>query len=84
MKYFQVKQLPNFLLATPVLSLAICSIVYYVKLSPKVFFSLGLGAFPVNKELFAYIIPPGTNGEPETPGSLEDETSSTLQGIAFQ
>ncbi|XP_027163871.1 GPI mannosyltransferase 2 isoform X1 [Coffea eugenioides] len=79
LKYFQVKQLPNFLLATPVLSLAICSIVYYVKLSPKVFFSLGLGAFPVNKELFAYIIPPGTNGEPETPGSLEDETSSTLQ-----
>nr|XP_027107320.1 GPI mannosyltransferase 2-like isoform X2 [Coffea arabica] len=79
LKYFQVKQLPNFLLATPVLSLAICSIVYYVKLSPKVFFSLGLGAFPANKELFAYIIPPGTTGEPETPGSLEDETSSTLQ-----
>ncbi|KAL3640486.1 hypothetical protein CASFOL_015454 [Castilleja foliolosa] len=42
LRYFQVKQLPNFLLASPILSLAICSIAYYVKLWPKVFLSLGL------------------------------------------
>ncbi|KAG6404062.1 hypothetical protein SASPL_136299 [Salvia splendens] len=42
LRYFQVKQLPNFLLASPILSLALCSIVYYVKLWPEVFLSLGL------------------------------------------
>ncbi|XP_011625278.1 GPI mannosyltransferase 2 [Amborella trichopoda] len=41
LRYFQIKQLPNFLLATPVLSLAVCSIVRYAHLRPKVFFSLG-------------------------------------------
>ncbi|KAL7139373.1 hypothetical protein ABFS83_09G046100 [Erythranthe nasuta] len=44
LRYFQVKQLPNFLLASPILSLAVCSIVYYVKLWPEVFLSLGLQA----------------------------------------
>ncbi|MCL7032151.1 hypothetical protein MKW94_026231, partial [Papaver nudicaule] len=33
LKYFQLKQLPNFLLASPILSLALCSIAYYVKLN---------------------------------------------------
>ncbi|GFP90646.1 GPI mannosyltransferase 2 [Phtheirospermum japonicum] len=42
LRYFQVKQLPNFLLASPILSLAICSIAYYVKLWSEVFLSLGL------------------------------------------
>ncbi|KAK3145140.1 hypothetical protein QOZ80_4AG0323800 [Eleusine coracana subsp. coracana] len=32
LRYFQVKQLPNFLLASPVLSLAIYSIVHYTKM----------------------------------------------------
>ncbi|EPS63667.1 hypothetical protein M569_11110, partial [Genlisea aurea] len=38
LKYFQVKQVPNFLLGSPILSLSICSIVYYSKL----YLSLGL------------------------------------------
>ncbi|KAL2929945.1 GPI mannosyltransferase 2 [Bienertia sinuspersici] len=44
LKYFQLKQLPNFLLASPVLSLAFCSIFSYLKADPKSFFSLGFGA----------------------------------------
>ncbi|CAH9098125.1 unnamed protein product [Cuscuta epithymum] len=41
LKYFQTKQIPNFLLASPILSCALCSIIHYVKLQPEVFFSLG-------------------------------------------
>ncbi|VFQ69908.1 unnamed protein product [Cuscuta campestris] len=41
LRYFQIKQIPNFVLASPVLSLALCSIIHYVKLEPKVFLSLG-------------------------------------------
>ncbi|KAK1421587.1 hypothetical protein QVD17_24052 [Tagetes erecta] len=46
LRYFQFKQLPNFLLASPILSIALCSIIHYVKLHPKVFFSLGLQVDP--------------------------------------
>lgn len=79
LRYFQVKQLPNFLLASPMLSLAVCSIVYYVKLSPMVFFCLGLGTSPSNKQLSASIISLGANQEPKTAGTPEHETLSTLQ-----
>ncbi|CAL0312173.1 unnamed protein product [Lupinus luteus] len=41
LRYFQLKQLPNFLLATPILSLALCSVVHYAKSRPQIFFSLG-------------------------------------------
>ncbi|RDX68279.1 GPI mannosyltransferase 2, partial [Mucuna pruriens] len=41
LRYFQLKQLPNFLLASPILSLALCSVVYYAKSRPQNFFSLG-------------------------------------------
>lgn len=42
LRYFQLKQLPNFLLASPMLSLAVGSIVYYIRHRPKLFFTLGL------------------------------------------
>lgn len=42
LRYFQVKQLPNFLLASPMLCLAVCSIIYYAKHMPRYFFTLGL------------------------------------------
>ncbi|KAH7683744.1 GPI mannosyltransferase 2 protein [Dioscorea alata] len=35
-RYFQVKQLPNFLLASPILTLAVCSISKYAKSLPQV------------------------------------------------
>ncbi|KAK7400727.1 hypothetical protein VNO78_12015 [Psophocarpus tetragonolobus] len=41
LRYFQLKQLPNFLLASPILSLALCSVVHYAKSRPQTFFSLG-------------------------------------------
>ncbi|KAG7951138.1 hypothetical protein I3843_13G151700 [Carya illinoinensis] len=41
LRYFQLKQLPSFLLASPILSLALCLIVYYAKARPEIFFSLG-------------------------------------------
>lgn len=41
LRYFQLKQLPNFLLASPILSLAFFSIVHYAKSRPRIFFSLG-------------------------------------------
>ncbi|XP_038983056.1 GPI mannosyltransferase 2 isoform X2 [Phoenix dactylifera] len=40
LRYFQVKQLPNFLLASPILSLAICSIIHYASVLLQVFRSL--------------------------------------------
>lgn len=57
LKYFQVKQLPNFLLASPILSLALCTIIHYVKLWPEVFVSLGFRASSPNKERAASSIP---------------------------
>ncbi|XP_010535916.1 PREDICTED: GPI mannosyltransferase 2 isoform X2 [Tarenaya hassleriana] len=44
LRYFQFKQLPNFLLASPILSLAVCSILSYVKSRPELFLSLGFQA----------------------------------------
>lgn len=42
LRYFQVKQLPNFLLASPVLSLAVYSIVHYTKMLCQLFQSTSL------------------------------------------
>ncbi|KAJ0250547.1 GPI mannosyltransferase 2 [Hirschfeldia incana] len=44
LRYFRFKQLPNFLLASPVLSLAVCSIISYIKTRPELFISLGFQA----------------------------------------
>ncbi|XP_050368774.1 uncharacterized protein LOC126786857 [Argentina anserina] len=55
LKYFQVKQLPNFLLASPILSLALCSIVHYAKSNPKNFYSLGFHAPTEDKNAAAVL-----------------------------
>ncbi|PSR90250.1 GPI mannosyltransferase [Actinidia chinensis var. chinensis] len=49
LRYFQLKQLPNFLLASPILSLAICSIIHYIKLQPEIFFSPGFRGLAEHK-----------------------------------
>ncbi|KAK9156606.1 hypothetical protein Scep_003180 [Stephania cephalantha] len=50
LRYFELKQLPNFLLASPILSLALCSIVHYAKLRPELVFSLGFRASNEEKD----------------------------------
>ncbi|KAM1525280.1 hypothetical protein COP2_009972 [Malus domestica] len=55
LRYFQVKQLPNFLLASPILSLALCSIIHYAKSKPENFFSLGFHAPPEDKDSAAVL-----------------------------
>ncbi|RZC60665.1 hypothetical protein C5167_022421 [Papaver somniferum] len=60
LKYFQLKQLPNFLLASPILSLALCSVAYYVKLRPEIVFSLGFRVSSTEKNLAAILS--GVNG----------------------
>jgi GPI mannosyltransferase 2 len=42
LRYFEVKQLPNFLLASPVLSLAVYSIVHYTKILHQLFQSTSI------------------------------------------
>lgn len=49
LQYFQIKQLPNFLLASPILSLAVFSIVQYAKSEPEKFISLGFRASAEDK-----------------------------------
>lgn len=65
LRYFQLKQLPNFLLASPILSLALCSIVYYAKSRPEIFFSLGFRATTEEKNssavLFSMELGPRSN-----------------------
>nr|KAJ0219363.1 hypothetical protein LSAT_V11C300104940 [Lactuca sativa] len=46
LKYFKLKQLPNFLLSSPILLIEVCSIIHYVKLQPEAFFSLGFQVAP--------------------------------------
>ncbi|KAK8638620.1 hypothetical protein V6N13_137035 [Hibiscus sabdariffa] len=55
LRYFQFKQLPNFLLASPILSLAVCSIIYYVKSRPEIVRSLGFQALVEEKSSIAVI-----------------------------
>lgn len=49
LKYFKLKQLPNFLLAVPILSLALSTIIYYAKQRFVVFVTLGFQASPLDK-----------------------------------
>lgn len=77
--YFQVKQLPNFLLASPILSLALCSIIYYVKLWPEVFLSLGFRTASVDKESFGSASFLVKDTGPTTSGLSEKETSNLWQ-----
>ncbi|EFJ08558.1 dolichol-p-mannose mannosyltransferase [Selaginella moellendorffii] len=44
LRYFQLKQIPNFLSASPALLLASSAIVTYARAQPKLFYSLGLAA----------------------------------------
>ncbi|XP_077230266.1 uncharacterized protein LOC143863480 isoform X2 [Tasmannia lanceolata] len=55
LRYFQLKQLPNFLLASPILSLAVCSIIQYAKLRPAILSTLGFRASQEEKNIAAVL-----------------------------
>ncbi|RZC59316.1 hypothetical protein C5167_006619 [Papaver somniferum] len=79
LKYFQLKQLPNFLLASPILSLALCSIAYYVKLRPEIVFSLGFRASSKEKNLAAILY--GVNGRLNNAQVSGKISSEVLEGL---
>ncbi|KAM7473902.1 hypothetical protein LguiB_021145 [Lonicera macranthoides] len=82
LRYFQLKQLPNFLLAFPILSLAVCSIIYYAKLRREVFLSLGFRASPVDKKSAAVFFSVGAESRSKSEFVLEKETTNIREEIA--
>ncbi|EEF34591.1 GPI mannosyltransferase 2 [Ricinus communis] len=78
LRYFQLKQLPNFLLASPILSLALCSILYYVRSQPEMFFSLGFRASNWEKRSIASSFSLDTDSGPNTTHS-KDNPSTKMQ-----
>lgn len=78
LRYFQVKQFPNFLLASPILSLALCAIIYYIKLCPSVFISLGIQASLSRTELVGTALPLESKDRPRN-SCFSESSSSTLQ-----
>nr|GME04366.1 GPI mannosyltransferase 2 [Ipomoea batatas]GME04402.1 GPI mannosyltransferase 2 [Ipomoea batatas] len=80
LRYFQIKQIPNFLLASPILSLALCSIIHYVKLQPKVFLSLGFQTSSMIKGQTLSPFSKGTNVGQKSADFAVKDTSSKLQG----
>lgn len=77
LRYFQVKQLPNFLLASPMLSLAVCSIALYALSFSKVFRSSREG------RTFASILCPVEGNQSTDPTSQSNcgISSTTLKGM---
>lgn len=79
LRYFQLKQLPNFLLASPILSLALCSIIHYVKLQPEIFFSLGFRGSPEDNDSASVSFPTGSNTREKGGYFLEQHSSRIHQ-----
>lgn len=83
LRYFQLKQLPNFLLAFPILSLAVFSVLHYVRSQPEIFFSLGFRAS--NGEKRPTASPLSLDRVPESNSShLKEKSSAKMQGTAFK
>lgn len=83
LRYFQFKQLPNFLLASPMLTLALCSIIHYVKSQPELVYSLGFRASNEGKEyaplFFSSGAAPKSNSAP-----VAEKPLSKIHGITFK
>ncbi|KAI8526370.1 hypothetical protein RHMOL_Rhmol13G0302200 [Rhododendron molle] len=80
LRYFQLKQLPNFLLASPILSLALGSIIHYVKLQPEIFLSLGFRGSNEDKNSASMFSPMGADRRAKGSYSLKERTSTIQQG----
>lgn len=81
LRYFQFKQLPNFLLASPILSLALFSIVQYAKSKPKLLFSVGFQATAEDRNFAAMLYFPERVSRSSIPHHAV-ASSSRIQGIA--
>ncbi|XP_058200462.1 uncharacterized protein LOC131315320 isoform X4 [Rhododendron vialii] len=79
LRYFQLKQLPNFLLASPILSLALGSIIHYVKLQPEIFLSLGFRGSSEDKNSASMFSPMGADRRAKGSYSLKERTSTIQQ-----
>lgn len=78
LRYFQLKQLPNFLVASPILSLAVCSVLHYVRSQPEILFSLGFRAS--NGEKRPTAPPLSLDRVPESNSShLKEKSSAKMQ-----
>ncbi|KAH9301909.1 hypothetical protein KI387_013492, partial [Taxus chinensis] len=55
LRYFQLKQLPNFLLASPMLLLGTCSVIEYAMRNSQLLFSLGFQASYAEREAAAML-----------------------------
>ncbi|XP_073104002.1 uncharacterized protein [Elaeis guineensis] len=73
LRYFQVKQLPNFLLASPILSLAIWSIIHYANKLLQVVQSLNMHDYNSFAALLSLL---GTNEISEAVGASKNSSSS--------
>ncbi|KAJ0083933.1 hypothetical protein Patl1_29945 [Pistacia atlantica] len=80
LKYFQLKQLPNFLLASPILSLALCSIIYYVTAQPKLVYLLGFQAFKEGKDFAPVPFPLETVPQSNSASATIPEKPSSKTG----
>lgn len=83
LRYFQLKQLPNFLLASPILSLALCSIVHYAKSEPEKLFSFGFHASTRDKNSAAVFFTPDLSLRSNITHTTR-KASSKIQGINFE
>ncbi|KAJ4978744.1 hypothetical protein NE237_009524 [Protea cynaroides] len=80
LRYFQLKQLPNFLLASPILCFAFCSILYHAMLRPKIVFSLGFGASDEEKSVATVFYSLGTDRGSKDAEFLDNVPSKVLRG----
>lgn len=80
LNYFQVKQSPNFLLAFPILSLALCSIIHFAKLRSDVFWSLGFQASHVDKSSYPLLFNMEADTRSRSVDVLERETFKISRG----
>ncbi|KAJ8619518.1 hypothetical protein MRB53_028047 [Persea americana] len=81
LRYFQLKQLPNFLLAAPTLSLAVYSTIQYAKLRPEIVFSLGFRSCKEEKNFSSVLNSPGRDHALKGDQVLEKSFSSkSMQG----
>ncbi|KAF8398541.1 hypothetical protein HHK36_017471 [Tetracentron sinense] len=79
LRYFQLKQLPNFLLATPILSLALFSIVRYAELRPEIFFSLGFRISRKEKDFASVFYTLGTDQRSKVAQFSENSSHKALR-----